>query len=244
MKKSPYDAFQRSVKEMIYSQESFDHPLPYHIYESIQFEDIEQLHHKLFGDLGNFQVYVVSALPVADINQWVTGHLGALPVERPPLCQIPQISPCRGQLVEHASPEHRTFIETFHITEFETRDTQALFAEEILNRVLQKRYTDMMREEYGMDYDPHIYSWGRDGESIHVTTITALIAPDQEAFLDSLWPDIIHRLSKPISPQERAVADLQFERDLQSIRLNGQHMVSALARYGTWGYDHQSLFKP
>ncbi len=245
MTHSPHEQFQRSVKNMVYSENSYDRPITQEIYEDVTFEDVQNVYDKLFSDLGNFSLYVVSEQPLNKMKFLVSGYLSHLSLTREETLPNEAIfNQSGGELIQHQSPEYRTFIEKLHITEVGKRNVNALFIEEMTNRVLQKRYTNIMREEYGFDYDPQVYSWGRDGDDIYVTKVTALISPEKEAQLISIWPSIVSALSKSITKKEKKLAQSQFERDLLTIRSNGQYMVAALARYGTWGYDQQALLEP
>lgn len=242
---SPYDIFQRSVKRMVYPANSYDYPIKREIYEAVKFQDVKQVYQKLFGDIGHFNLYIVSEQPAEMVKNWVSKYLSHLTAQR--LETLPKevlFNQKGGELIEYKSPEYRTFIETLHITDVGKRNVQSLFIEEIISRILQKRYTQIMREQYAFDYDPNIYSWGRDGDDIHVTTVTALIAPDREDQLKTIWPKIIASLTSPVTHQEQEVAQHQFQQDLSKIRLNGKYMVAALARYGTWGYDQRGLLEP
>ncbi len=242
---SPYDAFNRSVKNFIYPVTSYDYPISKELYQDVNFEDVQGVYEKLFGDLGHFNVYIVSDQSVERMSEIISANLGDLALTRKEtLPQKAEFNQNGGKLVEHLSPEDRTFIETLHVHDAGRRNTDSLFIEEMLTRILQKRYTNMMREKYAFDYDPQISSWGKDGDNIHVTTITALIAPEKEKILDSLWPDIVKQLSRPVSTSERKMAATSLKRDIQNITLDGQYMVNALARYGTWGYDQNGLLNP
>lgn len=245
LSQSPYEQFQRSVKSMVYLNDSYDHPIKKETYEKITFDDVKKVYAKLFADLGHFNLYVVSEQPVEKMSAWTSRYLSHLPLARKETLPTHVLfDETGGEFIEHQSPEYRTFIETLHLTKVGQRDVTSLYVEEISSRVLQQRYTKIMREEHGFDYDPTLYSWGRDGDDIHVTTVTALISPDKEDQLSAIWPDIIASLSKPITLKEKNRAQRQFEQDLDTVRHNGKHLVAALARYGTWDYDYSGLFEP
>ncbi len=241
----PYDQFQRSVKSMVYLDNSYEHPIKKETYEKITFEDVKKVYAKLFADLGHFNLYVVSEQPVEKISAWTSRYLSHLSLAREETLPTHVLfNKEGGDTIAHQSPEDRTFIETLYLTKVESRNVTSLFVEEVSSRVLQQRYTKIMREEHGFDYDPRFYSWGRDGDDIHVTTITALISPDKEKEVNTLWPHIIKILSKPITEKEKNRALRQFEKELDTVRHNGKHLVAALARYGTWNYDYSGLFEP
>ncbi len=242
---SPYKQFQRAVKSMVYLAGSYERPIEKDVYEKITFEDVKKVYAKLFADLGHFNLYVVSEQPVEKISAWTSRYLSHLSQARKETLPTHVLfNEKGGEIVKHQSPEERTFIETLHLTKVGPRDVTALFIEEISSRVLQRRYSKIMREEHGFDYDPTLYSWGRDGDEIHVTTTTALISPDKEDQLSILWPEIIKFLSQPISAKEKNRAQYQFEKELDNVRHSGKLLVGALARYGTWGYDYSGLFEP
>ncbi len=242
---SPYDVFKRSVKNFIYPKTSYDYPISKELYQEVTFKDVQDVYEKLFGDLGHFDLYIVSDQPVEKVSKVLSAHLGDLALTRKEtLPQKASFNQKGGTLIEHLSPEDRTFIETLHVFDAGMRNTDSLFIEEMLTRILQKRYTKIMRENYALDYDPQISSWGKDGDNIHITTITALIAPEKEQMLNALWPDIVKQLTSPVSTRERNLAAKSLKRDIQNITLEGYYMVSALARYGTWGYDQNGLLNP
>lgn len=242
---SPYNEFERASMRMVYPDSSYAAPISLATYQAVTFDDVNHVYQKLFGDLGSFNVYVVSEHDLPSVKQEISTYLGALPVNRKET-QPNQLTynPLGGELVKHLSPEERTFIEIVHISAVESRDVNAIFTEDMLNRILQTRYTQIMREDYGFDYNPYFISFAGDGDNAILTTMTALISPETEPQFERVWPTILKTLTRPVSTEERDIAAHQLEREVINMTNNGRYMIAALARYDIWNYDSSALLNP
>ncbi|WP_407333893.1 M16 family metallopeptidase [Enterovibrio sp. 27052020O] len=244
-KQSPYDVFGRASLDALYPLTSYESPLSVEDYEAVTLDDVEYVYNKLFSDLGHFRIYVVSDESLSTIENLVTGYLGGIATERretPPVAN--QYNRKGDRTVKHTSPEYRTYVERVYVSDAAPRTLRLIFAEDMLNRVLQSRYNDLVREKYALSYDPYFSSWTWDGEAVSVTSLTALISPEREKQLTSLWPDIQRVLSAPVTKRERDNAARQLSRDMYDIGNDGLYMVGALARYDLWGYGVEGVLYP
>ncbi|CZF86404.1 M16 family metallopeptidase [Grimontia marina] len=242
---SPYEVFDRASLNLIYPPPSYESPLTIEDYESVTFEDVTSLFNKLFGDMGYFSVYVVSDEPLLAVQGVVTALLGNLKTTREKT-EVKSLiyNQKGGRVVKHLSPEDRTYVEQVFIRSSTPRTVDSVFAEDLLNRVLQTRYNQIVREEYSLSYDPFFSSWTWDGESVVTTTMTALVSPDKEKELESLWPKIRKALTKPVTKTERNNAARQLIKDWYESQTDPQFLVGSIARYDLWGYDLEGLIFP
>ncbi|KXF83136.1 M16 family metallopeptidase [Enterovibrio coralii] len=245
MNTSPYDAFERAQLGMIYPPQSYDSPLTVADYQDVTFTDVKRVYDKLFRDLGAFNVYVISDYSADAATDQINVYLGNIKATRPAtLPKTLTFNQQSDELKKYTSPEDRTYIEIVDVSRVPQRDIKTIFAEDMMNRVLQARYTKIMREKNGFDYDPYFASWSRDGDGVVTTTLTALISPDREQELENMWPDIRKTLVQPVTKQERDNAARQLERDIMNLNSDSHHLVGAIARYDTWGYGTDGLFYP
>lgn len=242
---SPYDLFGRASLALIYPRPSYESPLGTEDYQGLTFEDVTSLYEKLFGDMGHFNVYVVSDEPVLAVQGVVTALLGNLQTKRERTDTSPlHYNKDGGKVVRHLSPENRTYVEQVYIRASTPRTVDSVFAEDLLNRILQARYNQLVREKYSLSYDPFFSSWTWDGESVVTTTMTALVSPDKEQALAALWPTIKQTLTQPVTQTERENAARQLLKDLYDSQTDPQFIVGTLARYDLWGYALEGLIFP
>ncbi|CZF81893.1 Protease 3 precursor [Grimontia celer] len=242
---SPYEVFGRASIDLIYPAPSYESALTTEDYESVTFEDVTALFDKLFGDMGHFSVYVVSDEPLLAVQGVVTAFLGNMKTTREKTEARPLSYNQRGgRVIKHLSPENRTYVEQVYIRSSTPRTVDSVFAEDLLNRVLQTRYNQIVREEYSLSYDPYFSSWTWDGEDVVTTTMTALVSPDKEKELTLLWPKIRTSLTKPVTKTERDNAARQLIKDLYESQTDPQFLVGSIARYDLWGYDLEGLIFP
>ncbi|OEE82406.1 hypothetical protein A1OQ_04070 [Enterovibrio norvegicus FF-162] len=242
---SPYDVFGRASLDAIYPSDSYESPLSAEDYESVTFNDVKHVYQKLFSDVGHFSIYVVSDESLGIVESMVTGYLGSMTTQRQETKPVlNRYNRDGGRVVKHLSPEYRTYVERVFVSEATPRTLNLIYAEDMLNRVLQSRYNNLVREKNALSYDPYFSSWTRDGEALSVTSLTALISPEKEKLLASLWPEIQGALTAPVSKRERDNAARQLSSDMYDISNDGLYMVGALARYDLWGYGVEGVLYP
>nr|WP_086940917.1 insulinase family protein [Thaumasiovibrio occultus] len=229
-----------------------DHPVGHQMgpadYEGITSTQLETTFERFFANKADFKLTIVGDLEPENVEQLLRQYVANLPSTtiastspEPSFEFDPSTSLPHWRIA--ANPDQKTVIIYGTASNRNSAwDAKAVFAEDILSGIVQKRVFEEIRNVKELDYSPYVTPMMPDGSSMSRWHLVTSVEVDDEAKAMAALQGIIGKLQEDgVSEQERDAAALRLSNALNDLETHTPDYAYFLSRYWTHNYGYQAV---
>ncbi len=213
-------------------------------YSRVTKQDLLDVHHELFQKNRNTRLVIVADADPAQISELVRRYVAPIQLEvgAKPEFDIAYNPAPKPYIQMDTRDENKShYIARITNTQPLFRDTKTVFAEDVLNRIVNQKLLKHIREDLGLAYSINAYSIMQDGEPNTDWFVEVELAPDDVEKAKVAIERVMTELPNSITRAEVKTAAKQLKSDLQPLKTNGATQAYMLTRYLTFDFGIDDL---
>ncbi|NBI52038.1 insulinase family protein [Photobacterium alginatilyticum] len=201
----------------------------------------------------NFTLVVSADIEVSDFNRLLRRYVAGISFEAesgssaiaPVITDYrtnPKVSTASKQVAE--AVDNTLTYQVHLLSQGKPKSTKDRFTADILDRLLNKRYRDELRNAHGLGYDPSAQLIWSDGSGETLVIFTVNAAPGKLDAVRASTRQVLEKARAGFTAEEFAVAKSQLATALTPGLTNPQEQARMLSSYVLFGADPQAVLHP
>jgi zinc protease len=212
-------------------------------------EDVLEAYNKLFRINRGYKMVLVGTKPVTEVQPIIEQYIANIEFTGEaaypwPTASLKLVGEGNITTVDnYPSDDGKSKVYMVTVAERnEPRTAKDVFAEDLLQRLLNERVMQTVRVDNSLDYSPEAYGFVQEGNGLVGWSFYAHVEPEDEAKAMTLFNDVTKGVIKGFEAQERDKVVAQLKSDLSPWADNPENMSFMLFRYWLLGYGIEALY--
>jgi len=240
---SPYGRHKYELNHQLYGEDSAFSILSTESFNQVTFSDIQDIYQSLFRQAHPFQLYIVADLNAHELQPYLEQFIANISYD--PIVKQHQkvtLAVPQNELISKTSNEDSTVYGVYFTSTSEKSSSKQDITLTLLEKIINKKMFEQMREENGFDYSPSAGIIKSAGDANIELWFEMTLAPEQALEAQKSMNQFIRDLSKDISLQDMNTAKEQLRVDYQYSERYPQQCLDDLSHFMTFDYALNELY--
>ncbi|WP_299018390.1 pitrilysin family protein [uncultured Photobacterium sp.] len=243
---SPQGIFVRRLVGTLFPSES-----PYQVMTGADYKQVEPVQVQAVVDLlmkknRNFKLVVSADISSEEFAGLIKRYIGGISLEpATPVTDYKTSPKVSVASIEVPEAVDNTVNYLFSLmSEGEPKTTRDRFTVDLVYRLLNKRYFDVLRNAEGLSYDPYVNLTWFDGSGQAIVEFNINASPDKLEAVRKSTNQVIEKARKGFTEAELNIAKSQLAADLKSGLTDAHEQARMLSSYLLFDADPQAVLHP
>ncbi|GMQ48686.1 insulinase family protein [Vibrio sp. 10N] len=212
-------------------------------------ESVLEAYNKLVRVNRGYKMVLVGSKPAAEVKSIIEQYIASIEFTDKaayswPTASLKSSGPASMITIDnYPSQDGKSKVYMVSVAERnEPRTAKDVFAEDMLQRLLNERVMQTLRVDNSLDYSPEAYGFLQEGNGLVGWSFYAHVEPKDETKTMSLFKDVTKDVLNGFEAQERDKVVAQLKSDLSPWSDNPENMSFMLFRYWLFGYGTEALY--
>ncbi len=214
--------------------------------DAVNIQHLTNAHHALFNQSTPPIVTIVGNISPDRLKRLLEKYLAGAELAKKPqqIGSLPQATWAQDlpSIIGVNDEEQKSLVALYVLSNSMTEDSaKSAFIDDMLNRIINRRVMEQVREDQSLAYAPstHSFMWDNEGESGWV--LSAIVAPSTEKNTLQQFEAITQQLSAGVKEEEVTFAGKQLRDALINLDKNINSQANMFSRYLSNGWDINTL---